>query len=96
MNAICSRRGGKSGEPISHRGNDAGFPVSLLKGEVRTLHHRDRVAGIAVKSGAVWLTETPADADIILRANEQFRFAGKWRVVIEALENSEMFFKAAE
>lgn len=42
-------------------------------------------SGVYVRRGTVWLTGTPAAADVILRAGDQFRFGRRWPYVIQAL-----------
>lgn len=46
------------------------------------------IARIEVISGVVWLTETPARGDILLRPGLHFIPANRWPVVLEAIEPS--------
>ena len=67
---------------------------------VKTLHlPRDRairlekVSGIKtleVRSGAVWLTGTPATGDIVLSAGERLELTDQWPFVIQALSSAEL------
>lgn len=69
------------------------------KTHLRRLRKRDllvvdarRPAGhLSVRSGVVWLTRSPGDADHVLRAGDSCPLRrDKWPVVVEALEASEI------
>ena len=49
---------------------------------------------IEVRRGLIWLTGTPAQADILLREGDQFWFSGGWPFIIEALDESEVVFRS--
>src|ERR1041385_7187882 len=52
--------------------------IHLKRGEVMRLEKNSRVKNIEAKNGIVWLTATPADGDILLRAGELFELQNNW------------------
>ena len=52
--------------------------------EVRRTAWRDPVVVVTVQSGVVWLTSTPADGDLIVRAGECIRLDTPGMLVLQA------------
>lgn len=64
--------------------------VRLKRDAVIRLEKSSGVKSIHVKSGAVWLTSTPARGDVLLEKGARFEIAGNWPYLIQALEAGEM------
>ncbi|HEY4417351.1 MAG TPA: DUF2917 domain-containing protein [Verrucomicrobiae bacterium] len=64
--------------------------ICLRRGEVLRLEEKSGVKNIAAKTGLIWLTSTPADADVLLQSGESFRLNHKWPYLIEALAPVEL------
>ncbi len=64
--------------------------LSLPADGVLRLDRSSRVKGVAVRSGTVWLTGTPAKGDVILRPGDRCRFDGGWPFVLQAIGDAEM------
>jgi hypothetical protein len=62
-------------------------PFPLARGEVQQIVHHD-VDEIHVLTGVVWLTTTPGDDDIVLRASDSFQLPKSGPIVIEALKDA--------
>lgn len=65
-------------------------PVQLAKDQVIRLDRGSRVAGLAVERGKVWITETPANGDLL--AGGYVRLRGGWPVVVQALTEVTLVF----
>jgi len=65
-------------------------PVSLqlARGKVHRLDQVDGIREIQVLDGALWLTTTPADRDVLLRSGDRFALPAAWPVVFEALKDA--------
>lgn len=66
-------------------------PISLqlTRGQVHRLEPADGVREIHVLDGAIWLTTTPADGDVLLRATDRFAPpTAAWPIVFEALQDA--------
>ena len=64
--------------------------VRLKRHAVIRLEKSSGVKGIAIKSGVVWLTGTPAGSDVLLDQGGRFETAEDWPYIIEALEPGEI------
>jgi hypothetical protein len=64
--------------------------VILAENEILRLERKSRVREIRVVTGRVWLTETPADSDIILGMGETRRLGMNGPFILQALEPVEM------
>jgi hypothetical protein len=64
--------------------------IQLARHKVIRVEKTSGVDRIEVKSGAVWLTGTPADGDVILSPGERFELRDNWPFVIQALEPTEL------
>lgn len=62
--------------------------LCLATRQVIRLRKTAGVRGIHVRQGAVWLTRTPGDGDIILQAGDQLELEHGWPVVVQALQES--------
>jgi hypothetical protein len=71
------------------------IPTTLLAGQVLTIGRASNLSVIEVRSGAIWLTETPADADLVLNATDRFHLNRRWPVVIQALEDAEIILRGS-
>lgn len=60
----------------------------MEKGAVVRLRRRGPFPLLEVESGVVWLTETPAQGDILLRAGSKHILRGCGPVVLQALESA--------
>ena len=60
--------------------------ICMQRGEVIRLEQNSGVSHVEMQSGAIWLTGTPANGDVLLQNGEQFKLRGEWPYVIEALE----------
>jgi len=69
----------KSARPIS---------LQLPRGQAHRLDAADGVREIQVLDGVVWLTTTPAEGDVLLRANDRFSTPNAGRIVFEALKDA--------
>lgn len=58
------------------------------------LEKASRVKSIEVISGIAWLTGTPGDEDILLRAGERHDLHDTWPFVVQALEQAIVVLKA--
>lgn len=73
-------------------GNEARPSGTLLgKHAVLRIDRNSPVREIRVLTGILWMTGTPADGDVILRAGEQRKLDGNAPFIIEALETAELF-----
>jgi hypothetical protein len=68
--------------------------MELRPGEVRRLDLAVRVRQIEVEQGVIWLTGSPADGDVLLRAGETYSPTGQWRFVVQALETARIILRA--
>jgi hypothetical protein len=57
----------------------------LAAGRVLRVDARQRVSRLTVVDGCLWLTTTPADGDVILRAGDVWHADGRWPVVVQAM-----------
>ena len=64
--------------------------ICLRRGEVIRLEKKSGVNNIETKDGAVWLTGTPANDDVLLKNGEQFELQNHWPYIIEALEQTDL------
>ncbi|MEP6672514.1 MAG: hypothetical protein ABJF10_25345 [Chthoniobacter sp.] len=62
--------------------------LQLARGEVYRVDRSDGVREIQVLDGVLWLTATPADGDLLLRAADRFSPAASWPIVFEALKDA--------
>ncbi len=60
----------------------------LQNRQVVRLRKAKDVSRIHVRQGAVWLTRTPADGDVILRAGDRLDLGHGWPIVVQALQDS--------
>lgn len=60
----------------------------LHSGRVLRLKRTSAVSRIHVRQGAVWLTRTPADGDVILQAGDKLELDHGWPIVMQALQDS--------
>lgn len=60
----------------------------LQNRQVFRLRKTEDVSRIQVRQGAVWLTRTPADGDVILRAGDRLDLEHGWPIVVQALQDS--------
>lgn len=60
----------------------------LRCGRVLRLKKTSNISRIHVRQGAVWLTRTPADGDVILRAGDKLDLDHGWPIVVQALQDS--------
>ena len=65
-------------------------PVSLqlARGKVHRLDPADGIREIQVLDGTLWLTTTPAEGDILLRAADRFALPAVGPIVFEALKDA--------
>ena len=64
--------------------------VVLRRGHVMTIADTSAARRIQVTQGAVWLTGTPAENDIVLQANESLGLTNHYPFVVEALTDAEI------
>jgi hypothetical protein len=64
--------------------------LDLQPGNVFALSRKAEGKILRVLAGAVWLTETPARGDRILREGDDFRLEGRYPYVFEALSDASM------
>jgi hypothetical protein len=64
--------------------------LDLQPGNVFALRQRQQGRTLRVISGRVWVTETPARGDRILREGEDFCLEGRYPYVFEALSEASM------
>ncbi|EDY20507.1 hypothetical protein CfE428DRAFT_1704 [Chthoniobacter flavus Ellin428] len=76
----------KNARPIS---------LQLARGQVHRLDPADGVREIQVLDGVVWLTTTPAEGDILLRASDRFSTPNAGRIVFEALKDASVLLVPA-
>ncbi len=59
--------------------------VTLRKGEVWKLTKACKATRVTVTSGVVWLTGTPSEGDVVLRAGGSHALEGRWPYVLQSL-----------
>lgn len=64
--------------------------VWLRRNQVLTIADSSAARRIQVKQGAVWLTGTPGEKDVVLQAEESFDLTNHYPFVIEALAAAEI------
>ncbi len=70
----------RSARPIS---------LQLARGQVHRLDQADGIREIHVLDGKIWLTTTPAEGDVLLRATDRFATpAAACPIVFEALQDA--------
>jgi hypothetical protein len=57
----------------------------IAAGRVLRVEAGQRVSRLSVLDGCLWLTTTPADGDVILRAGDEWHADGRWPVVVQAI-----------
>jgi hypothetical protein len=62
----------------------------LAQDQVIRLERRSGIKRIEIKAGIVWLTSTPADGDVFLKAGDVFECQKSWPYILQALEPSEL------
>jgi hypothetical protein len=62
--------------------------LQLVRGQVHRLERIDGVREIQVLAGVLWLTTTPAEGDVLLRAGDRFSASTGWPVVFEAVQDA--------
>lgn len=67
--------------------------ISLRAGEILTLEGVQRWKNLEVRSGEMWLTQTPAENDLLLGAGDRFELGEAFPVVIEALGAAEIVLR---
>ena len=67
----------------------AGRSLTLARGQVFTIPGRFGIGGIEILHGALWLTATPADRDVLLHAGDLFPLGFHAPFVLEALADTE-------
>lgn len=60
----------------------------LQNRQVLRLRKAENVSHIHVRQGAVWLTRTPADGDVILQAGDRLDLEHGFPIVVQALQDS--------
>ncbi|MGV3659172.1 MAG: DUF2917 domain-containing protein [Prosthecobacter sp.] len=60
----------------------------LQNRQVIRLNKASNASRLHVRRGAVWLTRTPADADVILRAGDKLDLEHGWPIIVQALQDS--------
>jgi hypothetical protein len=60
--------------------------MQLHQGELLRLEKASGIVRIEVKSGVLWVTGTPAEADILLKAGDQMNLTQNWPFILEGLE----------
>lgn len=60
----------------------------LQNRQVFRLNRASKVSHLHVHEGVVWLTRTPADGDVILRAGDRLDLGHGWPIVVQALQDS--------
>lgn len=61
--------------------------LSLKRDQLLILERTSGVAQVAVPSGSVWITGSPATADIVLAAGDGFVFENSWPYVLQAMSD---------
>jgi hypothetical protein len=74
--------------PAIMENNARPISLQLARGQVHRLDPADGVREIQVLDGILWLTTTPAEGDILLRATDRFSPPNKGAVVFEALKHA--------
>lgn len=64
--------------------------VCLKPQQVLTIFKAHPARQLEVRQGTVWLTQTPAERDIVLTAGQCFQLTDRHPVVIEALIDAEI------
>jgi Protein of unknown function (DUF2917) len=64
--------------------------VALARNQVLNISKENPTCRIEVRRGVIWLTETPAEKDIVLQTAEYFCPDGGYPLVIEALTEAEV------
>lgn len=59
--------------------------VHLRANEIVRITRKDGAKRLLVEQGIVWLTETPALGDTILRAGESFNLENNWPFVVQSI-----------
>ena len=59
--------------------------VDLAGDEIRRIDEADGAYYVEVLHGTVWITATPADGDVLLRAGDRLALADCWPFVVQAL-----------
>lgn len=62
----------------------------LKRGSILRVERKHQFKRIEVRSGAVWLTGTPARGDVLLRAGEIYNMHGAWPYIAEVIETAEV------
>ncbi|MGA3007584.1 MAG: DUF2917 domain-containing protein [Opitutaceae bacterium] len=75
---------------VAHRPNIPGELIQMPRHQVIRLGKTSGVDRIEVKHGAVWLTGTPANGDVIVSTGEHFELRDNWPFVMQALECTEL------
>jgi hypothetical protein len=64
--------------------------VQLLKDKFIRLDRDSGVSGFTVEHGTVWITETPANGDLLAREGGYVRLRGGWPVLVQALTEASL------
>ena len=64
--------------------------ILLRANKVIRLTRESRVKHLEVRRGAVWLTGTPAQGDVLLRDGERFVMQENWPFVVQAIGNAQI------
>jgi hypothetical protein len=65
--------------------HDGVMTCHLAAGRVLRVEAPQRVSRLSVVDGCLWLTTTPADGDVLLRAGDTWHADGQWPVVVQAM-----------
>ncbi len=84
LRAFGSRRDAVDSSPASVK------TMYLPRDRVIRLEKESGIKALEVRSGAVWLTGTPATADILLLCGERLELPDHWPFVIQALDSAEL------
>jgi len=60
----------------------------LVSGQVLRLEARMRITRLRVLEGCLWLTTTPADGDVLLRAGDVWDADDRWPIVVQAVADA--------
>lgn len=72
-----------------------GTRIQLARDGIIRLDRESRVSGIVIEEGSVWITETPANGDVIVSQGGYVRIRGGWPVLVQAMTEAKMVFSGA-
>lgn len=68
--------------------------VDLAHNEIRRIDEADGARVLEVLHGTVWITATPADGDVLLRAGDRLELEDRWPFVAQALGPARLLLSA--